>query len=470
MCGVRRVIKVALQSTAYSLPPLIVVLIAVSAHFAHGEDIVNLLSPDDWQFLGDMTASVVDASRVAPGAKVGNVGPNTTGGTLLRPGGRACYPAFWIRDYAMSLGAGFITPEEQRHALLLTAQCQQAKPWNLSNGSFVPAGAIADHITFAGKPIFYPGTLDDFEGQGGPSWGYLPALDDHFYFIQMAATYVARTGEAGVLQEIVGGMTLIERLDRAFLVPPSRPDNGIVHCEAENRGVTFGFVDSITHTGDVLFASLLKYRASLEMAGLYERQEKPDKVRYYRAAGAKIRQALVATFGTPKGLLRASTGTSAQPDVWGSAYAVYIGALDDAHAEAVCKALTDAYRAGTLAWRGNIRHVLTTDDFSATTAWEKALCGKNRYQNGAYWGTPTGWVCYAISKIDFNLARKLAKEYVDELREGDYRKGPEFGSPWECMHPDGNHKQNPVYMASVTCPYAAFKRIDREPVFGRSAP
>ena len=58
-------------------------------------------------------------------------------------------------------------------------------------------------------------------------------------------------------------------------------------------------------------------------------------------------------------------------------------------------------------------------------------------------------------------ARRLAREYIEELREGDFRKGKEFGSPWECFHPDNDHRQNPVYMTSVTCPLAAFRRIAR---------
>lgn len=83
---------------------------------------------------------------------------------------------------------------------------------------------------------------------------------------------------------------------------------------------------------------------------------------------------------------------------------------------------------------------------------------KNTYQDGAYWNTPTGWVAYAIAQINTDLATKLFKEYIEELREGDFRKGSEFGSPWECMHPEGDYKQNPVYMTSVTCPLIALKK------------
>jgi hypothetical protein len=42
---------------------------------------------------------------------------------------------------------------------------------------------------------------------------------------------------------------------------------------------------------------------------------------------------------------------------------------------------------------------------------------KNTYQNGAYWGTPTGWVAYAIHHSSPRLAKQLATEYIDELKE-----------------------------------------------------
>lgn len=421
-----------------------------------------LPAADDMAFLREMTAAVLEASRVAPGEKVGAIGPNVTGGTLIRPGGRDCYPAFWIRDYAMSLESGLVAPDEQRHMLLLTAELQQDEEWRLPSGSIVPPGSIADHITFGGKPIFYPGTLEDYEGQGGERWGILPSLDDHFFFVHMAACYVEATGDDAILSRAVRGKPLLHRLEEAYAMPPSRADTGLVYVEAANRGVTFGFVDTITHTGDLFFCSVLKYRAARELARLCERADDPEKARRYADAADTLALALDRVFATDAGLFRASTGTSAQPDVWGTAFAVYVGALTPERERAACAALARAYREGHLAWRGNIRHVLTTDDFSDTTAWESALGAKNTYQNGAYWGTPTGWVAYAMVKADPEAAARLAAEYIEELREGDFRQGPEYGSPWECMHPDNDHRQNPVYLTSVTCPLAAFERIRRE--------
>ena len=118
-------------------------------------------------FLETITEGVLEASRVRTGQSVGRSGANATGGTLIRPGGRDCYPAYWIRDFVMSLECGLIPHTEIEHALLLTARCQATADWQTPTGSFVPRGAIADHITFDGKPIYFPGTYD-FEKQGLP--------------------------------------------------------------------------------------------------------------------------------------------------------------------------------------------------------------------------------------------------------------------------------------------------------------
>ena len=435
----------------------VMILCATSA--ASEGHVPDLFTTEDWSFLETITSAVVEASRVAPETKVASTALNNTGGTLIRPGGRDCYPAFWIRDYAMSLDTELFTPAEERHALFLTARHQQDEPITLKSGSRVPQGAIADHITFDSKAIFFPGTLDDAIGQGGPQWGELPPYDDAFYFIHMAWHYAHITNDFGFLTEKVNGLPLSNRLEQAFHMPPSRKETELVYAEPGERGIKFGFVDSITHTGDLLFASLLKWQAATELAWIFSKENNHPKVHEYEQIARKLKKAIPKCFATEHGWLRASTGVSGQPDVWGTAFAVYLGLLPKTTEQAACRTIAEAYHQGTITWQGNIRHVPTTDDFSATSAWEKALPAKNRYQNGAYWGTPTGWVCFAIAKVDPKAARKLANEYLAELRAGDFRKGSEFGSPWECMHQDGDHRQNPVYMASVTCPLTAFKRL-----------
>lgn len=415
-----------------------------------------LLDNSDMEFLKEMTKDVLESSRIYPGQKIADgFGGNGTGGVLIRPGGRSCYPAFWIRDYAMSIESGFVTAEEQKHMLLLTASTQCDQTWITNSGSMVPLGAIADHIRIDdGKPIFYPGTYD-YNSQGEKTWGMVPPYCDQFFFIDMAYFYAKNTSSSKFLINKINGVRLIDRLEMAYKVPPTRQDGVLVYTTDEFRGVDFGFRDAIKITGDLCYPSLLKYKASVELAELFDILKRKDKAESYRNIAKRLKNEIPQVFSDNRGMLLASTGKSKQADVWSTALAVYLGILENDKLMTTCRFLRDAYSNGTLASRGNIRHVLTCDDYSESTVWESTGVGKNVYQNGAYWGTPTGWVCYAIAKVDVQAAKQLAKEYIDDLRAGDYRKGPDFGAPWECYN--STSAQNAVYLTSVSCPYSVFR-------------
>ncbi len=85
---------------------------------------------------------------------------------------------------------------------------------------------------------------------------------------------------------------------------------------------------------------------------------------------------------------------------------------------------------------------------------------KNTYQNGAYWGTPTGWVVYLINLSDPAAAAALSREYISELKENDFRKSEKFGAPYECFNATG-YSQNPVYLSSVACPLVVFRKLSK---------
>jgi len=412
------------------------------------------------EFLQIMTCDVVEASRIAPGQSIGNYGTNLTHGVLVRPGGWDCYPAFWIRDFTLSLPSGFVTEAEQLHALRLTAACQPLQELTPGGGGIIPAGSIPDHITLNGEAIFYPGTLDDVENQGG-EWGPLPPFDNAYFFIEMAWRLVVVHNQPAILEEQIEEIPLIRRLHLAFTSVPTDLETGLVTCTEDNRGVSFGFTDVVFHTGYLLFSSLLRYKAALYLADIYSRVGEGNQSKIYTQLAGRISSHLWDAFAHESGLLAASTGISAQADVWGSAFAVYSGALPRKRQTQLAKTLLELYQEGKIAWKGAIRHVPVGMDYDENTSWERVVGGfkLNTYQNGAYWSMPTGWVVGALAQIDRDAARRLAKEFLDELVEGDYRKGGEHGSPWECQHPLNNHRQNPVYMASVTVPYSIISRL-----------
>jgi hypothetical protein len=276
----------------------------------------------------------------------------------------------------------------------------------------------------------------------------------------MAFYYVRATRSVKFLLEEINGVKLIDRLEMAYRVPPTRRGGVLVYTTDDFRGVDFGFRDAIQMTGDLCFPSLLKYKASLELATLMKMAGREDKAAGYLATAHRLKKEIPGCFSDSRGMLLAATGKSKQADVWSTALAVYLGILQGDKMKRTARFLTDSYKNGTLARKGNIRHILTTDDFSPTTAWEVSLAAKDNYQNGAYWGTPVGWVCYAIAKIDTSAAKQLAKEYIDNLRVDDYRQGGDHGGPWECYN-TGWVKQNALYLATVSCPYIVFSNGDQ---------
>jgi hypothetical protein len=177
----------------------------------------------------------------------------------------------------MSLECGFVTPDEQKHMLMLTASTQCDRTWITRTGSMIPSGAIADHIRIDdGKPVYFPGTLDYYE-QGGKKWGMVPPYCDQYFFIHMAYYYVKSTGSSDILQNEINGVRLIDRLEMAYNMPPSQQDGVLVYTTDEFRGVDFGFRDVIYMTGNLCFPSLLKYRASLELSEIFDLLERKDK-------------------------------------------------------------------------------------------------------------------------------------------------------------------------------------------------
>ncbi len=425
----------------------------------------QVLDRADAAFLEDQARRVVASARLPAGGSSG-AWRNATPYDLHVPGGNMGYPAFWVRDAVMMLGGDLISATEVEGWIRLIAGTLRGPgDWTVRPGVVVPAGAVPDHINFDGRPTFYPGNYETGEKQGGPPWGKYPPLDDHFFFIGAVYEHWRMSGSPALfgskLKTSFGEARLSEICRTAFRVASSDPATGLVEAgdvETENAK-DWGFCDAVSKSGKLLFPSLLKYRAALRLAELFEAAGDPVRAGDFRTEAGRIRAALPGTFlrmtaDGSEGWLHSATGVGDQPDVWGSAFAVAIGAVDEPASGKIARALARSFREGTAVRQGWVRHLPTTDRTKGGY-WAVSVAKPGEYQNGGYWGTPAGWVIAAIHRVDPAAAAGMARDFVASLRKNMRLDGTT--QAWEWFNPDTGARNNPLYVATVALPYLTLK-------------
>ena len=413
------------------------------AVLARGEQ--PLLSDSDDAFLHDQARRLVALARLPPGTR------NRTPYVMHVPGGNMGYPAFWVRDAVMMLGGDLVSSSDLEDWIRLMCSVLRKRDWHVRPGVVVPAYAVPDHINFDGRATFYPGNLETGSRQGGAPWGKYPPLDDHFYFIHAVYEHWRMTGSTALLQAKMptafGHARLMKLCQRVYHVAPVDPETGLcvagdIHAGHVND---FGFCDTVSKSGKLLFPSVLRFTAARELAAMFRALGKPRKALAFERDAAAIQLAIAATF-LHAGWLHSATGVGNQPDVWGSAFAVYSGAVDADTARRVALTLAGAYRDQSAVRDGCVRHL------PGNAVWEATLSPPGEYQNGGYWGTASGWYIAAINTVDPAAARDMARDYLQFLRTQE---------AWEWFNPDTGKHNNPQYVATVALPYVTLHLLGR---------
>jgi len=418
----------------------------------------KLFTVAEREFLIAMAVDVLAASRIEPGVEASEERDTAhRSGAMrlprLRPAGGELYPAFWVQDFTMGYASGCMSVAEGWQHLEWVARTQNG-PTNraLQSGADIPAWSVADHINLDGTAVFFPGTLAADDTQGGEPWGVLPPASNHFDFIWLAWMLVNDGVPVQRMLEPMFDVPLLDRLERAFACVEAEPKTGLVVTTPATRRVGMVSYDSVRFTNRVLSASILRYRAARQMAALLEALGRADDA----AAYANIARAIEYTLGDAfsrddlGGWLAASTGTSAQADVWGTLMALHFNLLHDSTRALALSAVMGGLRAGTIVHEGAVRHVPLDRDASPTSAWEQTPTPHHRYQNGAFWHTATGWLLDAVAGFAPKRAASLAGEFVVHLRRNDFRKRGTCGAPWECIGPDLAQYRGPTFHPSLT--------------------
>ncbi|MCC6228029.1 MAG: hypothetical protein IT432_02260 [Phycisphaerales bacterium] len=428
------------------------------------------LSDADW--LEDQARRVVASSLLRAGETRGPY-TNSTPFDLHVPGGNMGYPAFWVRDAAMMLGADLISAAELKGWITLIARTIRSADWNVRDAVVVPAFFVPDHINFDGSACFYPGSYESGDKQGGPPWGKFPPLDDNFYFLHMVHEYWRLTNDLAFLrapmQTASGEMPLIDLCDRVFrAVPSSFPDGLVTAGDIDtDNAKDWGFCDSVFKSGSLLFPSILRSIASHQLADLFIALG-DDALANQRAMDrGRISLSMPDVFLKPRddesksttseAWLHSATEVGNQPDVWGSAFAVASRVIQDEAAARVSRALVRAFRDKTAVRDGLVRHILTTDTKS-NAGWQKSVSPVGEYQNGGYWSTPSGWYIAVMYVTDPAAARDMARDLVRTLRS--WLRDDGTTRAWEWSNPDTGRAANELYAASVALPWITLKNAN----------
>ena len=342
------------------------------------------------------------------------------------PDGRAVFPpqvgigyeAFWLRDYAYMLegAADAFTEEELRHCLDIFLDTQAAD------------GSCVDCVTFDGKPIFKPGM---------GTMGENPVADGSQFLVDVAYHTWKRIKDPELLQKH------LPRLEKALAAVPRDPTSGLVWIDPgkEWDRCPYGFTDTVVKKGAVLFCSLLLYKSYQQMAEMESAAGYSEKATGYREETERLAEGIRITLWDGKiGLFLAATHQCRQADIWGSAFAVYLGVASPAQSRAVGAYFRDHYR--EIVQKGKIRH-LPGDNY-----WEVSRASPETYQNGGYWPVPAGWFVVALAEVDPALAEKTILDFAADCHERGFVE-------WA----NGEVVRLPKYVASATAPLPGFERF-----------
>ena len=411
-------------------------------------------------YLHGLAKRVLDSAIVPPNGRLPDGKVNRTGRQLRLPGGTLTYyPAFWIRDAAMMLGADFVSADEIAGWITFVAAFQPGEEGLREGRLWIPPYSIPDHIGLDAEAFFYAGGKAE---RPKGIYGFIPPADNAFFYVQMFHEHWRLSRSLlffnSTAETVWGRQRLADICVRAFDSVAVDDATGLVICEAgEGRTrVDWGFCDAIRKTGLCLMPSLLRWRAGQQLIALLKANGQSAEAKRIARETKKLQGALVPTFyralpdiaGRKAGCLLSATDVGRKDDLWAAAFALWLGVLPREIELTIARHLLAVYKTGTAVVEGQVRHLPPGGELGGY--WEKALCQPEHYQNGGFWGTPTGWYVTALRRVDAEAADRLLTDYVAHLRTSEPQ-----GAPWEWVNPKIKKQVNPHYASSVGLVYVA---------------
>ena len=180
-----------------------------------------------------------------------------------------------------------------------------------------------------------------------------------------------------------------------------------------------------------------------------------------RSAMRKIENMIVAALDGPIlwnetcGMFRPSSEINTNlTDVWGSALAVELGVVTKERTGRIVEWFEENWE--SVVQKGQIRHLPLGQYWPSHNMWEV-----DTYQNGGYWGTPSGWVLPVIGRANRSLAEQLVRDAISDARESGLNEWVHYGFCCNC-------KGTADFWASCGTPYPSSGSFSGAKGFGQS--
>lgn len=329
------------------------------------------------------------------------------GTVLFTPDGVGNYDALWTRDfgYMVEYCGDLMNPADILGCIEYTIRRQRDDGW------------MPDRSEAGGDAVYAAGAKGAPVGRAN--------LDNTLFLVFAVYFYFQHISDKDAAEHFVRWM---EPLDRGLACIPVGED-GLVWNDPKDPHSPYGFTDTVCKTGRLFKESVLYWRACLMMKELHGQFGSASTAQDYHQRAEKIEKSLPELFDWKSGTFPAADGFCRQSDVWGMLYAL-----------AVDFPLPEDIRAAVEKWllKNRARYLYKGQvcQLPDEEPWEKLLIEvpAGEYQNGAYWGTASGWALKFFRRVDPAFAEQMLDELLQDfetdgicecINEG-YRKLPQF--------------------------------------------
>lgn len=231
------------------------------------------------------------------------------------------YDAFWLRDFCYMIAGNMeaFSAHELKSAAHLFVKSQRHD------------GAMVDCVRFDGTPIYKPGY---------GSMGTHPVADGSQFTVHVVYRIAKHLKDVHLIKNTV------DALIRGMQAVPKNPDTGLVYIAPHGWDrCPYGFTDQIHKQGDQLFDSLLYVEACRYLSEMLDMIGRKQEAEQWKSVEQLVTAQINKTMWMPEThLYRAATLKCNQPDIWGSAYAVWLGVASQEQALQIATYFKDNYK------------------------------------------------------------------------------------------------------------------------------